>query len=74
MNGTKADKGSYPLAEYFGVGSSCSERTHSRRPDSHKLSLLMIQIRYTVIIMNTIQGRFALTRIGNCFNRRYRPW
>ena len=55
------------MAECFGVGSSCSERTHSRRPDSHMLSLVTTEVRYTVFNTKVVQNRFTLARIGNSF-------
>ena len=63
-----ASKCGCSLAECFGVGSFCSERTHS-----HKLGLPMTNVRYTVFNTYKIQGHFALVPIANSFNWRYRP-
>ena len=40
---------------------------------SAMLSLLTTKVRYTVIVTRAIQGRLALAKIGNCFDRKYRP-
>ncbi len=53
------------IAKCFSVGSSFSERTYSRRPNSYKLGLLTTKVRYTVVNTKAIQGRFTLARIGN---------
>ena len=43
------------------------------RFDSHMLGLLMTKVRNTVFVRKAIQGRYALTKIGSSFDRKYRP-
>ena len=55
---------------------TCSERPHSHRPgrpNSHKLGLLddMCKLHGDDYIRRV--DRLALARIGNCFDRKYRP-